>query len=136
MFGTSDGSATINTRNIAVVLTDPASIAASGGTGADADGSRATAATRALQANGGPIETYNGIVSGLGVESQSAAARSQTQSDVAAAADDAVTSTSGVDTDEEMTNMLAYQRAYEAAARVMSVMDSTLDTLINNMGVG
>jgi flagellar hook-associated protein 1 FlgK len=55
---------------------------------------------------------------------------------VAAKADDAVTSTSGVDTDEEMTNLMGYQRAYEAAARVMSVMDGTLDTLINHIGVG
>jgi flagellar hook-associated protein 1 FlgK len=40
----------------------------------------------------------------------------------------------GVNLDEEMTNMLAYQRAYEGAARVMSTIDSMLDTLINRMG--
>ena len=32
--------------------------------------------------------------------------------------------------------MLTAQRAYEAAARVMSVMDSVLDTLINRTGIG
>jgi flagellar hook-associated protein 1 FlgK len=31
--------------------------------------------------------------------------------------------------------MLAAQRAYEAAARVMTTVDSVLDTLINRTGV-
>jgi flagellar hook-associated protein 1 FlgK len=34
-----------------------------------------------------------------------------------------------------MTNMLAYQRAYEGAARYMSAVDSMLDTLINRTGI-
>ena len=42
-------------------------------------------------------------------------------------------SQSGVSLDEEMTNMIAYQRAYEAAAKVMSTIDGTLDTLINSL---
>jgi flagellar hook-associated protein 1 FlgK len=36
--------------------------------------------------------------------------------------------------DEEMANLLSYQRAYEAASRVLTTVDSTLDTLINKMG--
>ena len=42
---------------------------------------------------------------------------------------------SGVDLDEEMVNMIAAQRAYEAASRVMTTVDSVLDTLINRTGV-
>lgn len=42
--------------------------------------------------------------------------------------------TSGVSLDEEATHLIAYQRAYQAAAKVISVMDSMLDTLINNTG--
>ena len=42
---------------------------------------------------------------------------------------------SGVSTDEEMTQLLSYQRAYEAAARVMTTVDSALDTLINRTGI-
>ena len=41
----------------------------------------------------------------------------------------------GVNLDEEMVNMLAAQRAYEAASRVMTTVDSVLDTLINRTGV-
>ena len=34
-----------------------------------------------------------------------------------------------------MTNMLAYQRAYEGAARVLTAVDEMLDTLINRTGL-
>ncbi|MFC7479780.1 flagellar basal body rod C-terminal domain-containing protein [Luedemannella flava] len=48
--------------------------------------------------------------------------------------DVARSSQSGVNLDEEMTNLLAYQRAYEAASRVFNSIDETLDTLINRTG--
>jgi flagellar hook-associated protein 1 FlgK len=38
--------------------------------------------------------------------------------------------TSGVSLDEEATNLILYQRAYEAAARVMSVIDELTSTTI------
>ena len=41
----------------------------------------------------------------------------------------------GVNLDEETVNMLAAQHAYEAAARVMTTLDSVLDTLINRTGL-
>ena len=41
----------------------------------------------------------------------------------------------GVSLDEEATHLIQYQHAYQAAARVISVMDSMLDTLINHTGV-
>lgn len=42
-------------------------------------------------------------------------------------------SISGVNIDEEMTNMLSMQHGYQAAARMISVMDNMLDVLINRM---
>ena len=42
---------------------------------------------------------------------------------------------SGISIDEEMVNLLAAQRAYEGAARVMTAVDSILDTLINRTGL-
>jgi flagellar hook-associated protein 1 FlgK len=44
-------------------------------------------------------------------------------------------SVSSVSLDEEMTNMIKFQHAYNAAARSMTVMDEMLDRIINNMGV-
>ncbi len=40
-------------------------------------------------------------------------------------------STSGVSLDEEMTNMLTYQKAYEASSKLISTVDEMLTTLIN-----
>jgi len=57
------------------------------------------------------------------------------QDSVVAAADAAVQADSGVNLDEEMTNMLQYQRAYQAAARVVTTVDEMLDTLVNRTGM-
>ena len=43
-------------------------------------------------------------------------------------------SVSGVSVDEEMTNMMMYQKSYSAAARVITAIDEQLDTLINKTG--
>ena len=43
-------------------------------------------------------------------------------------------STSGVSMDEEMTNMIRFQRAFQASSRAMNTMDELLDTLINRTG--
>jgi len=45
-------------------------------------------------------------------------------------------SVSGVSLDEEMTNMISFQRGYEASARTMTAMDSLLETLIEHTGTG
>jgi flagellar hook-associated protein 1 FlgK len=44
-------------------------------------------------------------------------------------------STSGVSLDEETINLITYQKAYQAAARIVTVMDEMLDTLINHTGI-
>ena len=44
-------------------------------------------------------------------------------------------SVSGINLDEEMANMVAFQHGYNAAARVISTMDTMLDVIINRMGV-
>jgi flagellar hook-associated protein 1 FlgK len=42
-------------------------------------------------------------------------------------------SVSGVNLDEELTRMIQYQYGYQAAARVITMLDELLDTLINRM---
>lgn len=42
-------------------------------------------------------------------------------------------SISGVSIDEEMANMIMFQHGYNASARVISTLDSMLDTIINRM---
>jgi flagellar hook-associated protein 1 len=43
-------------------------------------------------------------------------------------------SISGVSLDEEMSNLVRFQRAYQASARAMSTVDEMLDVLINRTG--
>ena len=42
---------------------------------------------------------------------------------------------SGVSLDEEATDMIRFQHAYQAATRVITSMDEMLDTLINRTGI-
>ncbi|HLM86670.1 MAG TPA: flagellar hook-associated protein FlgK [Solirubrobacteraceae bacterium] len=44
-------------------------------------------------------------------------------------------SVSGVSLDEEMTNLISFQRGYQASARTMTAMNEMLDTLINRTGI-
>jgi len=44
-------------------------------------------------------------------------------------------SISGVSLDEEMSNLMMYQHAYQAAARVITTLDTMLDTVVNRMAV-
>ena len=44
-------------------------------------------------------------------------------------------SVQGVSLDEEMTNLIRYQHAYDAAARVITAMDQALETVISKMGI-
>ena len=45
-------------------------------------------------------------------------------------------SISGVSLDEEITNLIREQHAFNAASRVITVADEMLDTIINRMGLG
>lgn len=42
---------------------------------------------------------------------------------------------SGVSLDEEMTNMIKFQHAYSASARVINIMDEMLDLIVNRLGL-
>ncbi|CAB4731141.1 unannotated protein [freshwater metagenome] len=107
-------------------------VAASSLPGGALDGSNADAIGTAGTAEG----AYQRLVNGFGTEVASAQRLVRTQSLLTNQVDAAREQLGGVNLDEETVAMLTAQRAYEAAARVMSVMDSVLDTLINRTGVG
>lgn len=77
---------------------------------------------------------YGAMVSGLGATTQSVENRLEDQMLVQDAIEARRQSTSGVNLDEEMTNMLRFQHAYNAAARVLTMFDESLDVLINRTG--
>ncbi|UZW67073.1 hypothetical protein OC195_04730 [Priestia flexa] len=45
-------------------------------------------------------------------------------------------STSSVSIDEEMSNMIQFQHAYNASARMVTMIDEMLDRIINGLGTG
>ncbi len=124
---------------IALALTDPRRIAASSSAGArgtgDNGGTNAADMAELAGAPNGPDVSYRELIVKLGVEAQTANRRVDIQADILGQIDAAREAEAGVNLDEEMTNMLAYQRAYEGAARFISSVDSMLDTLINRTGI-
>lgn len=119
---------------LSVAITDARSIAATSAAGGGLGNDVALALGRAAADPTGPDASYRQLIVGLGVESQTVSRRMAIQSNVTAQVDSSKDSQTGVDTDEEMVNLLTYQHAYEAAAKVMAAVDAMLDTLINRTG--
>jgi flagellar hook-associated protein 1 FlgK len=71
----------------------------------------------------------------LGVEAQSTYRRVTMQAAATRQVDAARDAVSGVNIDEEMVNMIQFEHAYNASARVMTAIDEMLDTLITRTGV-
>jgi flagellar hook-associated protein 1 FlgK len=122
--------------NLSVVPTDATGIAAADPAKGAADGSIADAISQLGSASGSPDASWAAFVSRIGVQSQSATAQSSLADSASNAATTAQTSESGVDLDEETANLVTFQHAYQAAARVLTTVDSMLDTIINKMGIG
>jgi flagellar hook-associated protein 1 FlgK len=71
------------------------------------------------------------------VASASAVAQQQgnVQDAVVSNVDSLKASLSGVNYDEEVSQMMTYQHAFSASSRVLTTIDQMLDTLINHTGV-
>ncbi|MCG3089592.1 flagellar hook-associated protein FlgK [Sporosarcina cyprini] len=78
---------------------------------------------------------YSGVVGELGVEGQQSNKMAFNTTTLLGAVANRRDSISSVSLDEEMTNMIQFQQAYNASARMITVIDETLDKIINGMGV-
>ncbi|MGE4284118.1 MAG: flagellar hook-associated protein FlgK [Clostridia bacterium] len=82
------------------------------------------------------IDTYySGIVSWVGAVGQEAGGLSDNQYTLLVQLQNNRDSLSGVSLDEEMTNMMKYQHAYNASARVINIVDEMIDQIVNRMGI-
>lgn len=78
---------------------------------------------------------YVSLISRIGTQGEEAKDRIRNQETLLKNLTNLRESVSGINLDEEMANMVAFQHGYNAAARVISTMDRMLDTIINRMGV-
>ncbi len=78
---------------------------------------------------------FAGLVGKIGTASAQSAEMSKNQQLVVDQLTTRVQEVSGVSLDEEATDMIRFQHAYQAAARVITTMDEMLNTLINQVGL-
>lgn len=76
---------------------------------------------------------YDSVVAGVGQQVSTATSTLSTQNAVSTQIQNQIQSISGVSVDQEMTNMLQYQRSYQAAAQALNIANSTLTDLLNMM---
>ncbi len=74
-------------------------------------------------------------VARVGLMGERAGMNSETQSRIVKNLTDMRESISGVNMDEELSNMIKFQHGYAAAAKFIATFDEMLDTIINRMGV-
>jgi flagellar hook-associated protein 1 len=79
-------------------------------------------------------EYYSDRIATIGTDLRSYRLDSENQEKVLNQLHNLQSSISGVSMDEELTNMLQYQRTYQAATRIINIMDETLDRIINGIG--
>lgn len=82
-----------------------------------------------------PGEYLRTIFSVLGLQTQTAGQRADAAALQVNQADKYRQAVSGVSLDDEMTKMIQYQQAYNAAARVMTTIDEMLEIVISRVGL-
>ncbi|MGP7960186.1 flagellar hook-associated protein FlgK [Sanguibacter sp. A247] len=121
--------------SLTVAVADPAHIAAGAPGNGAFDGSIADAIGTIGASVDSPDRSWSAFVVDLGVRTQASMRSAEVSEQARATASLVQLSSASVDIDEETVNMLALQRAYQGAARVLTTVDEMLDTLINRTGV-
>ncbi len=124
--------------NLKVAITDPSLIAASSDGTSGSNGNVANllaVQTQALPSGDTPLNTYANLVSQTGNLTAQAQAEVTASTSSLTQLNNQLGSVSGVNLDEETTNLLNYQRSYEAAARIVSTVDALTQSLLD-MGSG
>ena len=128
----SSGTPAAATLNVAApIQAAPASIRS--GSGASGSSDLALAVTR-LSGSPAIDGAYKTFVSKVGSDLNEAGRMQANAQVLADSVEDRRQSVAGVSMDEEMSNLVRFQRAYQASARAMSTMDEMLDVLINRTG--
>lgn len=124
--------------NLAVaasLLADPSKLSIAGSASfPPGDGSQALSIAN-LRNQLNTDEDYQRIVSNLGFSIQRLKENEERFDLILTQIDFQRQSESGVNLDEELANMLQYQRSFNAAARVMNTLDEMLNQVVNGLGL-
>jgi len=121
---------------IAVAITDPSQVAISsdGSTGSNGNVANLSAAlTNSLPSGQSPSQAYANLVFQVGNDASNASSQSTAIGQNLLQLTNQQSSVSGVSIDEETTNLIRFQTAYEAAARIVSTIQQ-LSTVTLDMG--
>ncbi len=130
-FQTGPGPAAATLRVEAGLAADPRLV--DPGTG-NAGSNDLALAVAALRDNATVDRAYQAFVAKVGAQVREARRQESNSQVVTDAVENRRQSVQGVSLDEEMANMVRFQRSYQASARAMSTMDEMLDVLINRTG--
>ncbi len=95
------------------------------------NGDNAKAMAAHVGDQGGADDQFRAVVVALGVEAASVYRNQSAAANVAKTADDARDTVSGVSLNEEMTNLVKYQHSFSAAAKYITTVDATIESLLN-----
>ncbi len=84
---------------------------------------------------GAADQRYATLVAQIGSGVRNARTTQETAQAVLTAVSNQRQAVSGVSLDEEMTNLITFQRGYQASAQALNVMNEVLNTLINQSGL-
>jgi flagellar hook-associated protein 1 FlgK len=84
---------------------------------------------------GAPEDFMKSLITTMGIDSQQAGNYSDNQQIVVNQLTNRRLSYSGVSIDEEMANLVKYQHAYNAAAKMIQTISEIYETLINELFV-
>ena len=123
--------------SIALSTTDGASLAASsdGTSGSNGNVQNLTdVQSKALPTGESPTEAFASLVNSVGDDASQASAESTAVQATLTQLTNQQSATSGVSIDEESSNLIRFQQAYEAAAEVITTIRSLFNTTIDMVG--
>jgi flagellar hook-associated protein 1 FlgK len=115
------------------IVSDPSQIAASGTSAmpdATNDGSNAQAVSDLWNSPTGPDVAYRTLVENIGDQVSSVNNQVQALTSVSTAAQQNLQAVTGVDPNQQMVALMNYQQSYQASAKVISTVDSAIQSLL------
>ncbi|RTR36375.1 flagellar hook-associated protein FlgK [Robertmurraya yapensis] len=135
-------------KSISVAITDPTKIAAAADGTSEGNGDNAYSlagvmtknltdfTTSTIGTTGNFQSFYAGVIASLGVQTKESNVLTNNTLTLLDSVNTQRQSVSSVSLDEEMTDMIKFQHAYNASARMITMIDETLDKIVNGLGVG